>query len=318
MNSGLWLPLAIGAYAIFSVNGIIDKIVVSKKIKNPVVVSFWVSIAGTGSALILLGGLLPAPLNEPFKFHMPGAQGLGLILAGSISLQLGLLLQYTALRKGEATRVVSAIGAAVPIFTLVFAYVFLRERMSPASYAAFGVLLAGAVTMLFRRGHWLASAFLVAISSAGFMAASAVVAKMVYLHNHFISSLALFGLGNIIYALMLLVISPKVRSSFKSTVAPTRRRSLKSVEHSGGALIVVNSILGGVGAFGLSLAINLGSVTLVNALRGIQYAGIFVIALALSTFEPKMLKEELSGQTMRQKLIAIGIIAAGLGLLVAV
>jgi drug/metabolite transporter (DMT)-like permease len=315
VNSGAWLPLAVLAYCIFAVNGVVDKIIVSKKIKNPVEVSFWVSLTGIGSCVILLGGLLPAPYGRMFWFQLPGAPAIWLILFGSVLLQVGLLLQYTALRRGEATRVVSAIGATVPVFTLLFAYAALHERMSAFSYIAFAVLLIGAVTMLWRRGGSPGAAFALAVSSAGFMAGSSVVAKDVFAHNQFVSSLALFALGNVVYCLMLLAISGSMRVALVHAVRPKRKRTAGRLASSGGAFILGNSVLGGIGAVSLNLAISLGSVTLVNALRGLQYVGVFVIAVALSRFVPKLLKEELTGQTMEQKLAGIGLIGAGLALI---
>jgi hypothetical protein len=153
------------------------------------------------------------------------------------------------------------------------------------------------------------------VGSAAAAALSSVIAKVVYTHNHFVSSLALFGLGNLVYCLILLVISGSVRKGFMNGIRPKKKRTVKKIAGSGGALILFNSILGGAAGVVLNLAIKLGSVTLVNGLRGLQYAGVFLITLLMSRHVPRLLKEELSGQTMRQKLAAIVIVAVGLGLL---
>jgi hypothetical protein len=50
-----WLLLAIIAYSIFSLTGVVDKLVVSNKLKNPLTVSFWLGY-----------GPLPGP--SPFAF----------------------------------------------------------------------------------------------------------------------------------------------------------------------------------------------------------------------------------------------------------
>ena len=62
----------------------------------------------------------------------------------------------------------------------------------------------------------------------------------------------------------------------------------------------------------LNLALKLGPVSIVNGLKGLQYVGLFVVALVLSRWLPRLLSEELSGQSLRQKLVGIAVIGAGL------
>jgi uncharacterized membrane protein len=317
MNGPLWLPLAVLAYLMFSVTGVIDKIVVSNKIKNPLVVSFWVSVFGIPSAVILLIGFLPVPWAEAFRFHLPSLGGLGLITIAGILLQLALLCSYAALWRGEATRVVAAIGAATPVFALVFAYLILNERLGALSYLAFGLLLAGAVVMLARRGSWFGRGLLLALMSAGFAALQSVVAKLIYQDNHFISSLALLGLGNIVYCAALLLLVPAVRRDLAVALGQRRARRTKPTVGSahGKVWLLFNTIWGGAAVIVLNLALKLGPASLVNALKGLQYVGVFLIALLLSRVIPRLLKEEMTAHTMERKLAGIGIIAVGLAIL---
>jgi drug/metabolite transporter (DMT)-like permease len=311
----MWLPLAVVAYAIFSFNGIIDKIVVSKKVKNPLMVSFWVSMTGWITGVILLLGLLPGPLGHTLRLHLPTLPIFALIAFGEIVLQLGLLMQYTALRHGEATRVISVIGASMPVFAFGFAYFLLHERLGAWGYASFAVLMAGALFMLVRRGRWQAMPFMLAVGGAGCMAFQTVVARYVYQHNPFISSLLLFGVGDMIYNTSLFLLLPQVRRGAQRALRQAKRMKPNRRTHSTGVWILANAVLGGTGIVCINLALKYGPATLVNALKGLQYTGVFVIALLVSRHYPKLLKEELSGQTMRQKLLAIVVIGVGLSLL---
>lgn len=315
----LWLPLAVAAYAVFSINGVVDKFLVSSKLKNPLIVSFWVGLFGIPSALILLIGLVPAPWASAFKFVMPSPDGLLLIAAAGLTLQLSLMLGYMALFRGEATRVTPTIGAATPVFALIFAYLILGERMPPASYAAFGLLLAGAVIVSFKRGGRPNLAFALAVASGAAAAFETVLIKLVYSYNNFISSFALLGLGNIVFCAILLAFVPAVRQELAHALHPKPAKGAKRVKRivrSGGFLVFVNNLLGSAGVVVLNLALKLGPVSLVNALKGLQYVGIFLIALLLARPFPKLLKEELTAQTVRQKLLGIVVIGFGLGLLV--
>jgi uncharacterized membrane protein len=315
MNAALWLPLTVLAYGMFAVTGVVDKVVVTNKIKHPLVVSFWVSLFGVPTAAILLVGLLPVPFAKNFQFVMPPLAALALITVAGILLQLGLMVTYTALWRGEATRVVAAIGAATPVFALVFAYVILGERLGSLSYVAFGLLLVGAIVMLARPGRWVSWQLGLAVLSAAIGALQSVVVKLVYQDNDFISSFALLGLGNVVYCLALLVLVPGVRRNLaRALPAKGRKPAARRVASSGGFWILFNSVFGGVGVIVLNLALKLGPASLVNALRGLQYVGLFLIALLLSRVYPKLLREEMSAQTMQQKLLAIGIIGLGLAL----
>jgi drug/metabolite transporter (DMT)-like permease len=318
MNAALWFPLAVLAYSMFAVTGVIDKIVVSNKIKNPLVVSFWVSLFGIPSATILLVGLLPLPFVPAFRFEMPPIEALALITVAGLLLQLALMTNYVALSRGEATRVVAAIGAGTPVFALIFAYAILGERLGLLSYAAFGLLLAGAIVMFARPGRWLGWPLFLALLSAALGALQSVVLKLIYQDNHFISSFALLGLGNVVYCAALVVLVPGVRKNLARALPKRGKKpAAKRVASSGGFWILFNSGFGSLGVIVLNLALKLGPVSLVNALRGLQYVGLFLIALLLSHVFPKLLKEEMSAQTIYQKLLAIGLIGAGLALLTA-
>jgi drug/metabolite transporter (DMT)-like permease len=315
----LWLPLAITAYAVFAVNGVVDKFLVSSKLKNPLIVSFWVGLFGIPSALILLIGLVPTPWAAAFRFVMPSPDALLLIAAAGLTLQLSLMLGYMALFRGEATRVTPTIGAATPVFALIFAYLILGERMPAASYAAFALLFVGAALVSLKRGGKPNLAFVLAVSSGAAAAFETVLIKLVYSYNNFISSFALLGLGNIFFCAVLLAFVPAVRKELKNALHPKPAKSGKRVKRlvsSGGFIVFANNLLGSAGVIVLNLSLKLGPVSLVNALKGLQYVGIFIIALLVAHPYPKLLKEELTAQTVRQKLLGIVVIGLGLGVLV--
>jgi uncharacterized membrane protein len=315
-----WLPLAAVAYGIFAINGVVDKLVVTNKLKNPLVVSFWVSLFGVPSALILILGVLPFPWAANFRFMMPPADALMLITAAGITLQLALLLSYMALWHGEATRVVPVIGAATPACALIFAYLILGERLPVASFLAFGFLLAGAVLIAWRPGRTLGMWFWLALASGAASAFEAVLIKLVYGYNQFISSLALLGLGNIIICCVLVLGVPAVRRELSRALHPhsTRKAAKKMARlvNAGGFWVFANNLLGSLGVIILNLSLKLGPVSLVNALKGLQYIGVLIIALMLRDWRPRLLNEELGTGTMRQKLTAIALIGLGVGLLV--
>jgi drug/metabolite transporter (DMT)-like permease len=250
---------------------------------------------------------------------MPSPDGLALIAAAGITLQLALLLSFMALWRGEASRVVPTIGAATPVFAAIFAFLVLGERLPPLTYVALALLLTGAVVISARPGQMIGLAFWLAVASGAAGAFETVLIKIVYGYNHFISSFALLGMGNIIFCAVLLAFVPAVRREATHILHPkpaSKSRQVKRIIGSGGFIIFINNLIGSAGVVVLNLALALGSVSLVNALKGLQYVGVFVIALVLGRLYPRLLREELSVQSVRQKLLAIGMIGLGIGLLV--
>ena len=82
------------------------------------------------------------------------------------------------------------------------------------------------------------------------------------------------------------------------------------------ALIVTDKVLGVVAVVLIQYAIAVGSVTLVNALAGVQYAFLVVVVGLLSAFSPRLFKEEYRRGEMAQEAFAVFIIGVGLALLI--
>jgi hypothetical protein len=77
-------------------------------------------------------------------------------------------------------------------------------------------------------------------------------------------------------------------------------------------LVIFNQVIGSIGFVLQSYAVFLGSVALVNALQGVQYALLLIISAGLALLAPKLLKETFSWRIVLQKLLAVLVIALGL------
>ncbi|HSX24766.1 MAG TPA: hypothetical protein VLG69_02265, partial [Candidatus Andersenbacteria bacterium] len=83
-----------------------------------------------------------------------------------------------------------------------------------------------------------------------------------------------------------------------------------------GLLFICNKTLA-AGAFLLqTYAISIGSVSVVNALQGVQYAFVLVLAVIVSLFFPKLFREEVQQGALVQKLAGIILVSFGVALLV--
>ena len=80
-------------------------------------------------------------------------------------------------------------------------------------------------------------------------------------------------------------------------------------------MLVGNKTLAGIGALLMNFAISKGSVTLISAVAGVQYAFVFLFSIIIFFINPALLAEKVNKKTVIQKISAILIIAAGLALL---
>jgi uncharacterized membrane protein len=81
-------------------------------------------------------------------------------------------------------------------------------------------------------------------------------------------------------------------------------------------IFLATRILAGIAPLVIWAAIALGSVSLVNALQGIQYPILFILALLFSRRWPRIFREEMTWQSITQKSAATLLIVFGLVLLV--
>ena len=90
----------------------------------------------------------------------------------------------------------------------------------------------------------------------------------------------------------------------------------KSTRKQAAGLFLGTKITAGISFLMINYAVAIGSVAIVNALQGVQYAFLLLIVILLSIKYPKLLKEELTTETLAQKIIGIIFVGAGLVVLV--
>lgn len=291
--------LAIFAYLLSSIVSITDKFLVSKGMKDPVAYSFYVGILSVFAVILI-----------PFGFSVPPMKILAIALASGGVFLLSLLFLFAVLFKGEASRVVIAVGGMAPIFTLILGWKILGEGLNQSQIIAFLLLVGGSFLMCLESKksgiNFKAKDFTFVLISAFLLSLSYVLAKVVYLHQLFISGFIWTRLGSFIAALFFLFIPNVRRKIFR---ADDRTKEKTDV------LFAANKALAGAYFILLNFSISKGNVAIVNALRGVEYVFVFLIAILLSKNFPSIMKEKMGKKVMAQKVGAIGLIGAGLILL---
>lgn len=311
-----WLIVAILGYFLAAVSSSVDRIIVHEGKTKPAVISFWVSTFSIATAALVMIGFLPFKFAEYFRFEAASTSIMLLAILCGFLTQFGIMFMYRALQYGEATRVLSVMGGLMPVVSFFAAYIFLDERLSQEATIGFATLIAATIVLTISAGgkhkksslKWLPNIAMTALILGG----QSVLTKYVFDNSHFISAYSLTGIGAGVYAATLYFLAPEV----KKALAKKPNKNTKTKESSNQVFwIFANSMLGGVAVILINLAISLGSPTLVNALRGVQYASIFLIVLLLGRNYPKLLDEDLSRRAILIKIAGILLTISGIMML---
>lgn len=298
----MWFILAILGHLTNAFVFITDKAFVQKLYPYPKALAF---ISGAVGVLTFIA----------FPWFLQPASGgvlIAGIAAGVISVP-ALVYFFSALKRDEVSRVVPTIGSLVPIFTFGLSYGLLGERLGDRFLAAFGLLAFGGLLIAFRsfRGSFSErqySLFFLEAWVAFLFALSFVLQKYAFEGTDDFSAFLWSRIGAVGAALPLLG-DPMVRERLK--FVELRGQGVKT-----GAAYIASRIFSGVAPLILLLAISYGSASLVNALQGVQYVFLFVLAIFFSRRWPNIFREDLNRRTLVQKAVATVLIMAGLALLV--
>ena len=152
-----------------------------------------------------------------------------------------------------------------------------------------------------RRVYWLA------LFSAFFFGLSYALTKYLFNNLSFVNAFVWLRLTTFVGALFLLLSAQNRHDIFHQD---------KKIARQSGFLFLFGQVAGAASFLLINYAISLASVTLVNALQGLQYAFLLVLVLILFKWRPNLLEEKIKGWVLVQKILAIILIGWGLFLLV--
>jgi len=235
-----------------------------------------------------------------------GIDWLFAIISG-LAFGFGLWTLFLALEKDETSHISPFNGAFVTIFVYFFSSFFLGENLTQFSQVGVIVLVFAALLLSLQKTKKRQSfsiGFLWAIVSGLFFAISHVLAKYLYDIYPFWSTLvwtkAFVGLVGI-----LTLFSPTVYKSFKKT------KNKDVTKNNTAFLIILDKVLAIIGVICIQYAIALGSVTVVNAMIGVQYVLMFVLILFFTKFAPQKFNEYFTKKELAVEFIAICLVVLG-------
>jgi transporter family protein len=294
-----WFVFALIAPILWAVNNVVDKILLTKKFKNPFTYQIWTAIFDGLAAILLL-------IFLPISFSYPGFL-LGIII-GIINV-VSLLVYNKAMLVEEASRVVP-MSYLDALFVLPMSYIFFGEVLDSHRYFGILLLIAGAMLISYKsriKGKYIFSpAIKMVLIIAVAWAYLAILEKYALGFIDPLSLMIWIFVGFLIGAPCSFIL-PKTRKNFSTII--------KKIDRSVFMLTVIGLIFAYIAFSSFLIALSLGSPSLVVGVATIQPLITFFYTTTLSRFAPKYIKEEIDKRTIFFKLISICLIFIGVWLI---
>ncbi|MBI4090574.1 MAG: hypothetical protein HY422_00970 [Candidatus Komeilibacteria bacterium] len=307
-----WLYIILISYLILSISNLIDKIFLSKIVTQSIVYAIWVSILSIVVVILLA---IDVGLNQAAGGHAslfgeltwmdPWFVMVSFFLG--ILFTLAIYLLYSALQRGEASRVIPLIGGSMPL--LIYAMTFYYDPLDRKKLIAFVFLVAGTVLISLTprdsRKKNKTRAVSLAIGASLSFALYFVLTQYLFRQQGFVNGLVWPRLGSA-FVVLLLFFNKHIRTMMVQSLQPLSRKMRGTW--------LANQALGALGFVGQQYVISIPgvSVALISALQSMQYVFILLFASSLSFFKPQLLREYISPAIIVQKLLALAFIAVGL------
>lgn len=282
----MWLYLALAAYFINSIVFIIDKYLLAGHIPKYHAYAFGVSILSL-SAFVLI----------PFGVSWQGFNYFLIAISSGAAFYVALMFFYKSIKESDVSIAATQIGTMSAIFTYLFSIVILKDTLPLISSLAFLLLIFGIFLLGKVDKHVFISAFMAGL----LFGISYVLLKLSFNGSHFINGLFWTRMG-FVGSAFLSLLSGHIRSEVK--------HSYRHAPNKSKFLFVFNKFLAGIGFIILYFSINLGNVSLVNAMLGLQFLFTFILVLFLKD-RVSGIKERIDRPVLVNKLTGITSVLVG-------
>lgn len=290
-----WLILSVAASVLWAFGAIIDKVILTKHMQDPI--SYQLLYVAT-ELPVLLVLLVFTNISSALPWVAFG-------IAAGLSHYLGLFLYFKAMMIEEASRVISLFYIG-PIFTLILAVTVLKENLTSSMYIGVILLVLGAISISYKKVE--GKGTMVSPALGLILLCSLVLSVYEILTKHVLGSLDLTSfffwefIGFLIAA-GLTFIHPKIRQSFLTTVKGVKRHILfwRSV----------NTYMSLTALILYFAAMSVGLASLVSGATSFEPFFVLVFAVLFSLLIPQVFKEDIGKGALVVKAVAVTLIVAG-------
>ncbi len=283
-----WIFLGILSHIFWGTANILDKYIVSNRIKNVYVFFLITTIIGLLSLLLI-----------PFiEFKLPSWETMQWILLAGLSYTLGIIAYFKALEIEEVSRI-NVWWNLIPVFTLVLAWLTIGETLTSSQLFAMMMLLGGAVLASLHFGQ----KRIIQAKALGYIAfacsASAIYAVIIRNISDIVSLPVLFILISVIKFIISLVFF------LSRSFCRDFRIALQDMKLPLYSVVIVATVIDYLGIWFNQWALSRGPAALVFSLEGFQALFVFFVSLILTKFWPNLLQEKIDVKNLTIKCAAV-------------
>ncbi len=276
-----WLLLASLGQFFNAIVAIFDKYIVSdeKVLPRPFVYAFYSCLLTAAWGLVYLLALVPglAGLGFPSlqNVQMPTLEVVAMSFLAAYTFFIALVSMYSSLKKADASSTMPIIGSISALASFGLSYLFLDVKL-PDNFII-GIILLSVGTMLVAQTLPKTTVVVQVFHSGLFFALHYITMKGLFLETSFDDGFFWSRVGFVLFTLSLLLV-PAYFDKIKEQTRGTTKKA--------GAIVLLTKILAGVSSFMLLKATDMGDVSVVQALGGLQYVFILLISILFAHWLP--------------------------------
>lgn len=285
-----WVVLAILAAFFYAFESILDKVAVSRQLKNPT----EATIIGGGAlflSLIAIGAIGGGTV-APFSVAL-------ICLACGVIAHAVNWFYFIALKKEEVSRVMP-VYALMPVITTAFAFLVLGEKFSTQTYVGIVLIVCGSILISLKPhagGFRLSKGIMFVLLSAIFASSRAIITKYIEGAASDWTIVLWTGIGGLTAVVI--------------TELTHNHKRIQRREHRGVGVLVGSGMLGGIAMTAYTFALLHGPASLATALVEVSPVFVLIIASVFAAQFPEMSDEVVTKRVVLQKMLAIVVIGIG-------
>lgn len=292
-----WLIFALLAPLIFTVVNFVDKLILEKHIRNPLMMSPFVTIMALINGMILwvLTGFPVLSLHDTV-----------IVMFTGLLTAFGAVLYYRALATEETSKVIVLIQIQ-PVMVLTLAFLLLNETISGQQLVGFVLVLGAVMALSVRKGMGgVRASTLIPLIGVNFLwSLSVVLFKFVAEDGEFTRFLAYESWGLTLGGVIIYLFFPAVRRAFHENIRQVPRKTM--------GVIAINETIFLAAKLLTLAAVALGQPALVSVLGGTQVFFGIVAGWVLTVIAPTVYKENITRAELLRKGAVAVVLFIGIG-----
>lgn len=298
-----WIVVTLFASMLFSIVNFIDKYLIEARVKDYRGMIVYTSLIGFlfGSAWFVFSG-----------FPVLSKKDTVIVLFTGMLMVWHMALYFKALSLETVSNII-LFFEVTPVFVLIFAFLFLGERLDISQMIGFVLVFFAVVAASLRKNEetkkhcWLSVSFLYILLASLFAATAATLIKFTVQENSFSSILCYESWGVGVGGLLLFLLSSSAREAFVENFRTVGKKVVM--------VIFVNEAIFVLARVLLLYAYSIGPLALVSVLSGVNIFFGILFGLILAFFAPTIFQEKNVSLEVLKKVTLGGIALFGIWLI---